>query len=485
MTAPSSTIKNIGRGAIWSVFNNGLTQLLPLAVFLVTARFVSKEAFGVMAISILIVEGFRQIIVQPLGLTLVAKKNPADEDYNACFITLICISSLFAVLVFLLAPLLAELLRHPDIEAVLHLVSPMVLFAGLSRAHEVWLIKGLQFKKLAVRSIASLCAGGSVGIYMAVNDYGIASLIAQQIVTSLTAMVFLWASTKWRPSFRTRWSNIRELFLYTRYLMMSAAVNFLGGQADIVFSSYYLGAVVTGAYNAAKRILAALNMTLSQALNSVALPVFANIGRDDEKLPQAFSRVTRLTTLLAAPLYAGIFVLSEEAIGILLGENWLSAAPILSALIPAAYVLTVVQYTENIFLVHNKPQWQTILTTLNALGNIGLFAFVVQYGALYVAAAYSLRALLLLPVTAGMALYLLKMPAWQYMKQILPSIVAAIIMAAGVYVLKQEMQSVSALLRVALLVPVGAAIYLPLVILMDRSVVTEVRHILSQMLKKG
>lgn len=484
MTAPS-IIKNIGRGAIWSVVNNSLTQILPLIVFLVTARFVSQEAFGIMAVSILIVEAFRQIVVNPFGFTLIAKKDPSEEDYNACFITVVTLGSLFAVLIFLAAPLLANVLGYPEVETVLHFVSPMILFIGLSRVHEVWLIKNLQFKALASRSAASLFAGGAIGIYMAVNGYGLASLIAQQIVTSITALIFLWASTKWRPSFKTQWANIVELWRYTRFLMMSAVISFFGMQTDTFFAGYYLGAAVTGTYNAAKRILAALNMTLVQALNSVALPVFANMGSEGDRLGRAFLRSVRLTAIMAAPLYGGLLVLSEEAIHVLLGDNWLSAAPIMSALIPAALISTISQYNENIFLVHNKPQWPTYLTAVSAIINLGLFVLIAKYGAVYLALAYSARAVIISPINISMALYLLKLPLWHYIKQILPSLMAATIMAICVYYLKQELQSVHVLMRISILVPVGAAIYIPAVILLDRSIVKEVRSIISQVFKKA
>jgi PST family polysaccharide transporter len=188
---------------------------------------------------------------------------------------------------------------------------------------------------------------------------------------------------------------------------------------------------------------------------------------------------------MAAPLYGGLLVLSEEAIHILLGDNWLSAAPIMSALIPAALISTICQYNENIYLVHNKPQWPTYLAAASAISNLGLFVILAKYGAVYLALAYSVRALLILPVTTSMVLYLLKLPLWQYIKQILPSLMAATIMVICVYYLKQELQSVHVLMRISILVPVGAAIYIPAVILLDRSIVQEVRSIISQVFKKA
>ena len=61
------SVRAIGFGALWSILNNSAAQGLSLLIFLVTARFVSLEDFGVMAVSFLFIEGFRQIILHSIG----------------------------------------------------------------------------------------------------------------------------------------------------------------------------------------------------------------------------------------------------------------------------------------------------------------------------------------------------------------------------------------------------------------------------------
>jgi lipopolysaccharide exporter len=129
----------------------------------------------------------------------------------------------------------------------------LLLTGGLSRTHETWLMKHLQFKVLALRSLVAICIGGGVGIVMAVNGYGLLSLIAQQLITSVIGTVCLWLVTTWRPGFDTRWENIASLLRYSRHLSLAAVAAFADGQSDVFFSSWYLGPAATGVYNAAKR----------------------------------------------------------------------------------------------------------------------------------------------------------------------------------------------------------------------------------------
>jgi O-antigen/teichoic acid export membrane protein len=65
---PDYSVKSLGRSALWSVLNQSLGQFLVFFVFLVTARFVSKEAFGLMAMAMLSIEFFRQILIESIAV---------------------------------------------------------------------------------------------------------------------------------------------------------------------------------------------------------------------------------------------------------------------------------------------------------------------------------------------------------------------------------------------------------------------------------
>jgi O-antigen/teichoic acid export membrane protein len=84
--------------------------------------------------------------------SIAAKKDPADQDYNAGFMVIALGGLVAAVIVFLLANPIAWLMQHADIAGTLRWISLLLLTSALSRTHETWLIKHLQFKTLALRS---------------------------------------------------------------------------------------------------------------------------------------------------------------------------------------------------------------------------------------------------------------------------------------------------------------------------------------------
>jgi O-antigen/teichoic acid export membrane protein len=474
----------VGRGAIWSILNNTVSQVLVLVVFLVTARFVSIDDFGIMAICFVVIEGFRQIAIEGIATAITARKNPDERDYSACFLLTLAISFVGAAAVYLAAMPLAGLFKNPEIGPALQIVAALLPAIGLSRTHEAWLAKHMKFKSLALRSLISIVIGGAVGIAMAINGFGLMSLIAQQLLTAIVGVLFLWTASGWRPSFKTDIETMMRLFHESRFIFLTNTTNFVTFQTDIFFATYYLGVAATGIYNAGKRIILALSMIISTALGRVTLPTFANVQDDLGKLGRSYLQAVSYTSTLTAPIYAGLMALSPQIIFILLGPTWADAAPVVAILAISAFIVTFGQYNSNILLVRGKSHVQSLLSLGYAITNIIVFVIFARYGLLALAWAYSLRVLVLFPISVAITLRILNLSPMAYLKTLYPAIPAAMGMAAIVYE-ASVLLSLHAVFEVMILVPAGAVIYGGLIFLMDRKGTMDMVKLGIAILKKS
>jgi O-antigen/teichoic acid export membrane protein len=83
----------------------------------------------------------------------------------------------------------------------------------------------------------SLLAGGIsgiIGIAMAVADFGVWSLVAQQVSNSFFQTVFLWFFNPWRPSLFFSFQSLQEMFGFGSRLLASGLLN------QIFDSLYYV-----------------------------------------------------------------------------------------------------------------------------------------------------------------------------------------------------------------------------------------------------
>jgi O-antigen/teichoic acid export membrane protein len=437
-----------------------------------------------MAMAMLSIELFRQILIESVGTCFYARKSPTAEDYNAGFMIIFVGGASTGLLIFLLAEPIAELFGHGELATTLRWISALLVTAGLSKMHEIWLTKHLQFRVLALRSVVSIGIGGAIGIGLAIKGYGIVSLIAQQIISAVIAAAWLWRASTWRPSLDFGWPQVAEILRYGKFISLNATANFFAGQGDVLLSSLYLGPAATGVYSAAKRLLTAVALIIGSGLNSVALPALAAVSDNEEKLARAYLTGVGLTAMLSAPLYAGLAALAPDIIAVLMGDNWADAAPVLAILAIIGFNRTITQYSLNILLIRQKAHWQTTLAFCDAALNIGLLLLVARHGLIYLAGAFVVKTLILSPVINRLALNLLKIGYLQLLRRTLLPITLALLTAALIAYVR-SLCALGAVSNLLIFVPAGAGLYLLLHVIFGRASLRQAHAFLLETLKKS
>lgn len=459
MTQPAHFRKAIFHGTIWSLIDNFSRQMITLLVFVVLARMLEPALFGLLATSILIVQGFKSIAFDSIGTALVRKLKPEDIDYDTGFWMCVALSIPSFLIMFSIAGYVERWTGAEGLGSVMRGVSLIVLTSGLCRIHEARLTHEMNFRPLAIRSFFSVLAGGAVGIGMAMAGYGIESLIAQQVVTSISEFLLLWTVSRWKPSFRFSMASCREITHFSKHVATTAGTNFANQNSDIFFVTYYLGSAAAGFYATGKRITNTLNIVISTALMRVSLPAFSRLQEDEPELQKTFLHSTALTAMVTAPMFVGLAVLSHDVVLLLLGEKWLPSVPVMQIITVIGFLTSIGYYNQSIMLVKNKPQWQARLTLLYAVTNLTAFFLFTRFGLVYTALAFATRAVLLFPLSVWCALTLIGVRWKDYLMAILPAIFSSLVMALTILFAAEFVSSLPVLFRIVILILIGAVMY--------------------------
>lgn len=447
------------KGTLWSLLDNFVRQAITFAIFIVLARILNPSIFGLITIALLIVQIFRNVTYDSIATAIIRKASPDELDYNTGFWFCVGLSVPAFLVLYFCSDFLENWINSPGLSEVLNGTSFIILTSGLTRMHEVWLSHKLDFKTLAIRSSLSTVLGGITGILLAIKGYGVTSIVMQQLVTAFSELLLLWFITPWRPKFQFSVTKLREIFSYGKHVALTGITNFANQNSDAFFVTYYLGAQATGIYSTGKRITNTLNTVISASLLRVSLPAFSKIQEDNELLKNTYLTTTALTAMVTAPIFTGLSILSKDITLIMLGPKWLESVPVMQIVTIIGFLTSIGYYNQNIMLVKNKPQWQTRLTFLYAFTNLCAFLIFTRYGIVYTAIAFSARALLLYPVSAGCALSLLNVRWKQYIFVLLPSIISSalmVIVIIGISILIPDMKSV---FRLTILLISGAISY--------------------------
>lgn len=459
MTQPTHFGKTIFRGTIWSLIDNFSRQMITLLVFVVLARMLEPALFGLLATAILIVQGFKSIAFDSIGTALVRKLKPADLDYDTAFWMCVALSIPSFLIMYGIAGYVERWTDADGLASVMRGVSLIVLTSGLCRIHEARLTHEMNFRPLAIRSFISVLLGGGVGIAMAMMGYGIESLIAQQVVTSISEFILLWTITGWKPSFRFSTASCREITHFSKHVATTAGTNFANQNSDIFFVTYFLGAAAAGFYATGKRITNTLNIVISTALMRVSLPAFSHLQEDGPALRKTYLHSIALTAMVTTPMFVGLAVLSHDVVLLLLGEKWLPSVPVMQIITVIGFLTSIGYYNQSIMLVKNKPQWQTRLTLLYAVTNLIAFFLFTRYGLVYTALAFATRAVILFPVSVWCALTLIDVRWKDYVRTILPALFSSLVMAMAILFAAEFVSALPVIFRIVILIMIGVVIY--------------------------
>ncbi|HBQ2244960.1 TPA: lipopolysaccharide biosynthesis protein [Klebsiella pneumoniae] len=458
---PSKKNKDVGvvSGTIWSILDNATSQIITFVIFIILARFLNAEIYGVLAISVLVIQFFRNVIFDSISTSIVRKEKPNKVDYNTAFWSCVLFSLPAFLIVLAIAPWIQTLMGIKDLAFVIRWTALTILLTGVARTFEIWLTHNLMFKQLAIRSIISIIIGGLIGIYLAYKGYGVISLMAQQVVTILVSLIVLVFTTPWKPGISVSRASFKEMFNYGKHVSLGGVTNFANQNSDIFFISYFLGATPAGLYSVGKKLVNTFTTVLSSAFMRVSLPAFARVKSDGDKLRNHYLNATYFTILLTAPVFFGLSAVSYDVTFLVFGEKWIDAAPIMSIVSFVGCLVSIGYYNHNIMFACDKPQWQSRLTLCYAITNIIFFIIFVRFGIIATAIAFTLRTVLMYPLSVWCAITLINVKWTTYIRSIIYPLISASIMLFCVLLFNKYFNYEPSWLMLIVKVVIGALIY--------------------------
>jgi PST family polysaccharide transporter len=125
---------------------------------------------------------------------------------------------------------------------------------------------------------------------------------------------------------------------------------------------------------------------MAAPIRSALFPGLASVADDRQRMHKLFYDSAAFMTMLALPFGVGLGLVAEEAVPLILGEQWRGAVPVLQALAPLLAVLSVWGVNSSILLALGKTRVlfriDLIQLLVKAVTAVALIAIFDLYGAL-------------------------------------------------------------------------------------------------------
>lgn len=470
------TVRNVA----WLGSSQVIRQGISILTTVVLARFLSPAEFGVFAMTLFVNELAQLLVDFGIGSALIQRKEVSQRLLASCFWINLAIAGTAAIVLVLAGPWIAAYFKQPALQLLMLASGAGLLIAALMVLPQALLSRRLAFKDVAMGSLIGSLAGAASAIAAAYGGLGVWSLALQPVIGSLVNTAYLFARSRWRPTFEFSAAETRGVMAFSTQLLVNNAIGHVTRNLPSLILGPAMGAAALGLLTLAQTIAWLPVAQFSQAVVRATLPVFAQLQDEKERVRAALYRASGLIALLAFPLIAGIGVLAPDLIVVVFGPQWAPAAPLVSALSVLSAVQCVVTLSGTALLAAGRAG------TLVRLSLIGL---PLSAACLWVTSGQAVLAAVLGLVAANITMYVLTLALalraidgrWRdYLAPLAMPALHASAMAAVLALAQMPISNLPPLLRLVGSSLAGAAIYLSLAWWLNRGAVADLLGLIGR-----
>ena len=412
---PETLKEKTAKGLFWGGLSSTVQQLLGIVFGIILARRLNQSDFGMIAMITIFQLIGNDLQNSGFKVALANLRQPTDRDYNSVFWFNILMGGSLYVLLFFLAPFIANFYHIPSLTPLARYAFLSIVFASFGTAQSAWLFKNLHAKQQAKAGMMAVLISSSVAVVMAYMGFAYWALATQTNLYILLCTAFYWHYSPWRPTVaaaqrskfkvqsskaatqRSRIFNFQfsifnfevlrpalRMFRFSVKLLISQVLTDINNNVLNILLGRFYGRHDTGNYNQAFQWSTKGSNIIQSMVQQVAQPVLVSIDNEHERQLHVLRKMMRFAAFLSFPLLFGLSLVSHEFIVTLLGEKWAQSAhylrllAIASAFLPLSTLLANVVITKgrsNIFMYVNLALAICQTTTMLAIYHFKVSCF--------------------------------------------------------------------------------------------------------------
>ena len=461
---------------IWRSGSQILAQIITWASTLLVIRLLDPSDYGLFAMTQVVIAFLAFLNGWGFASALVQSDSVDPFRIRQAFGLLLVLNALLAAIQFFGAPFAAAYYGQPMVTDLLRVQALMFLATPFIALPEVMMSRALDFRRQAIVNLLAALAGAGTALGCALAGYGVWTLVyapiamfwTRAIGLTLVARLLVW------PSFNFR--GCGQIIGFGSAILFSQLFWLVQSQADIFIAGARFDAHALGLYAEALFLAQIFMAKFVPPLNEVAFPAYSRIKNDMAAVRWNFLKTVRLVMLVAAPFYCGLAVVAGPMVETLFGTKWLGMVPYIQLISLALILMTVQILFAPVTNALGKPSISMFTAMSGAILFPAAFLVGAKWGLVGMAWAWLIAAPVLLLVTARLSAPLIGVTLWDIARAMLPGLVPALVMAIGVGFMSEAIAplGLSAAIRLAALVALGAALYGALLWLLEREAIAEV-----------
>jgi O-antigen/teichoic acid export membrane protein len=226
----------------------------------------------------------------------------------------------------LLAQPLAQFYKQPEVQPVIRTLSVVFIINALVLIPSTIVYKKMNFRIISIFNVTAAAISGITGVALAYKGFGVWSLVAQTLISSLVLLLLYEFYTRWKPSISFRISKIKPLWSYgSRMFLATLSDNFFS-RLDVFVIAKLFNVQTVGFYSRAQSLDQMVRQFSSTNIITVLFPHIATLQNNRKELKSLYIKYLHLIGFVSLGLSGILFVVAKPLFIALFTVKWLFAA---------------------------------------------------------------------------------------------------------------------------------------------------------------
>jgi PST family polysaccharide transporter/lipopolysaccharide exporter len=321
-----------GNALTWRIGQLVGVKLIFLVRVFVIGRLLGPGEFGLFAVSLVALDFLLKITNFGMVPALVQRQDAEPRHYDAAWTIGLLRAGVVGLLVFVAAPLIAELFKEPRATDLVRVLALRPLLEAGASIRVAELTRQLRFRPLAWIQVTEAAVSTSLSIAL-VWPIGVWALVAGPLAGALASLIISYAVAPYRPRISLDTEAMLPLLRYGRWIFASALVAPLATSLLQLAISRQLGVAELGLYFLACKLAFLPAEVAGGVVGAVAFPLYARLQDDPRQATRTFQLILIGMVAVLLPAALLLFVLAPALVEHVLGARWQGTVTLVRVLV--------------------------------------------------------------------------------------------------------------------------------------------------------
>ncbi len=375
------------KGLAWSAIERLAIQAVQFVIQIVLARLLTPSEYGTMGILTIFIALSLVFIDSGFTKALIQKKDRTEDDISTVFLFNIGISLVAYLILFIIAPYLSTFYGVPELKPLLRFLSlSLIINAMFAVPATLYTIK-LDFKLLTKINFIAAVVSGGIAYYMALNSFGVWSLVGLTLSRSILTAVLTWYYISWKPNWKFSTSSFKQLFSFGSNVLASSLLNVAVNKSYELVIPKVNSTQDLGYYTRGTQFTDFIFGFINTIFDRVLLPGLTEVQDQLDILISHTRNIIKAAAVVVIPIFFLLALVAEPLVTTLLTEKWLPAVPILQLFCFARLISIISGINVNILYVLGRSDLVLKQQYIKLLFRVVFLLIALKYGIIFIAVA--------------------------------------------------------------------------------------------------